>query len=111
MKHPNSYLPKYNVQSETDEGETTPLNAKINSPSNDPDVFEDDEINEPDHDDEDEEEEEEEDGDDFDDDQDIPSYGFPQVRNRREPSDIDLIISNAGTQFTSIKTKKPLFCV
>lgn len=26
MKHPNSYLPKYNVQSETD-GETTPLNA------------------------------------------------------------------------------------
>lgn len=26
VKHPNSYLPKYNVQSETD-GETTPLNA------------------------------------------------------------------------------------
>lgn len=26
LKHPNSYLPKYNVQSETD-GETTPLNA------------------------------------------------------------------------------------
>lgn len=26
LKHPNSYLPKYNVNSETD-GETTPLNA------------------------------------------------------------------------------------
>lgn len=32
---------------------------------------------------------------DEDDDQDIPAYGFP--RNRREPSDIDFIISNAGT--------------
>lgn len=31
---------------------------------------------------------------DDDDDQDIPAYGFP--RNRREPSDIDFIISNAG---------------
>lgn len=30
-----------------------------------------------------------------DDDQDIPAYGFP--RNRREPSDIDFIISNAGS--------------
>lgn len=29
-----------------------------------------------------------------DDDQDIPAYGFP--RNRREPSDIDFIISSAG---------------
>lgn len=35
-----------------------------------------------------------------DDDQDIPAYGFP--RNRREPSDIDFIISNAGKNLTRI---------
>lgn len=48
--------------------------------------------------DDNEEEEEEEEEDDEDDDQ-IPSYGFP--RNRREPSDIDFIISNAGMLLSS----------
>lgn len=38
VKHPNSYLPKYNVQSETD-GETTPLNAN-NRDSGGSNVFE-----------------------------------------------------------------------
>lgn len=127
MKHPNSYLPKYNVQSETD-GETTPLNGKIKNSLNVPNTFESEE--ELDVDDEqlneglyrisnkimksngkckqlkflihfsteeledDNEEEEDDDEEDDDDDDQIPSYGFP--RNRREPSDIDFIISNAG---------------
>lgn len=39
LKHPNSYLPKYNVQSETD-GETTPLNGKIKNSLNVPNTFE-----------------------------------------------------------------------
>lgn len=112
MKHPNSYLPKYNVNSETD-GETTPLNANdTNRNSGGSNAFE----SEDELDDQIEEEGwqyfyllkqiedsisllhfvdfvlnlDEED----DDDQDIPAYGFP--RNRREPSDIDFIISSAG---------------
>lgn len=43
VKHPNSYLPKYNVNSETD-GETTPLNATdINRNSGESNAFESDE--------------------------------------------------------------------
>lgn len=114
VKHPNSYLPKYNVNSETD-GETTPLNATdVNRNSGESNAFESD--------DEELDDQIEEEGwcnfsfpirfrhlanwfycnfgcffyldEEDDDDQDIPAYGFP--RNRREPSDIDFIISSAG---------------
>lgn len=84
MKHPNCYLPKYNVQTETD-GETAPL-AGINKKAlNGLDIGPHQQIFESDDDDED------------DDDQEIPSYGFPQQRrNRREPCDIDLLIGGGG---------------
>lgn len=42
VKHPNSYLPKYNVQSETD-GETTPLNGKMDESTADSNAYESDE--------------------------------------------------------------------
>lgn len=50
MKHPNSYLPKYNVQSETD-GETTPLNGKTSDSMAGSNTFESDEELDEDHDD------------------------------------------------------------
>lgn len=42
VKHPNSYLPKYNIQSETD-GETTPLNGKTDESTADSNAYESDE--------------------------------------------------------------------
>lgn len=75
-------MPKYNVQTETD-GETAPLAGMNKKALNGLDIGPHQQIFESDEDDED---------------QDIPSYGFPhQRRNRREPTDIDLLINNGGT--------------
>lgn len=80
LRHPNSYLPRYNIQSETD-GECAPLTGtaggkrQFKCPDIGPQqIIESDE-------------------------EDVPSYGFPaqqRRRNRRETSDIDLIINNGG---------------
>lgn len=80
LRHPNSYLPRYNIQSETD-GEQAPLTGKrqINGLDIGPhQIIESDEEDE------------------------VPSYGFPaqqRRRNRRELSDIDLALSNRGEFF------------
>lgn len=94
MRHPNSYLPKYNIQSETD-GESIPLNQ-----SNDMTVSNGNRIGQrmlkngvnvgPHqiiHSDEEEE-----------DDDDVQAYGFPSQkrRNRVQQSDLDLELSKAG---------------
>lgn len=76
LRHPNSYLPRYNIQSETD-GESAPLTGK--KPLNGLDIGPHQIIES--------------------DEEDVPSYGFPSQqirRNRREPSDIDLALSNGG---------------
>ncbi|XP_037031417.1 fat-like cadherin-related tumor suppressor homolog isoform X7 [Bradysia coprophila] len=76
LRHPNSYLPRYNIQSETD-GESAPLTGNRNFNGDD---MADQHITESD-------------------DEDVPSYGFPSQqkrRNRRNVSDIDLLISNGG---------------
>uniref|UniRef100_A0A182MY58 Uncharacterized protein n=1 Tax=Anopheles dirus TaxID=7168 RepID=A0A182MY58_9DIPT len=70
LRHPNSYLPKYNIQSET-EGENVPLTGR--KPLNGLEVGRHQLVES--------------------DDDDVESYGFPQTRrNRREPSDIDLVL-------------------
>lgn len=85
LKHPNCYLPKYNVQTETD-GESTPLTTNNKKSLSGLDIGPHQQIFESD----------DEDNID-DDDQEIPSYGFPQQgRNRREPSDIAMLISSGG---------------
>lgn len=48
LKHPNSYLLKYNVQSETD-GETTPLNANAENRNSGSNTFESEEEFDDDH--------------------------------------------------------------
>lgn len=76
LRHPNSYLPRYNIQSETD-GESAPLTGNRNFNGTD---MGGQHITESD-------------------DEDVPSYGFPSQqkrRNRRNVSDIDLLISNGG---------------
>ncbi|XP_058828867.1 fat-like cadherin-related tumor suppressor homolog isoform X4 [Topomyia yanbarensis] len=80
LRHPNSYLPKYNIQSET-EGESAPLTGSVNIGSRKPhngleigphQLVESD-------------------------DEDIQAYGFPQKRrNRRASSDIDLVLHSGG---------------
>lgn len=85
MRHPNSYLPKY-IASETD-GENVPLTSG-NGPSS---MQRQRQIN----------------GLDIgphqiveSDDEDIPPYGFPshgKRRNRRDGSDIDLVLGSGGT--------------
>ncbi|XP_035790783.1 fat-like cadherin-related tumor suppressor homolog isoform X2 [Anopheles albimanus] len=71
LRHPNSYLPKYNIQSET-EGENVPLTGR--KPLNGLEVGRHQLVE-------------------SDEDEDVESYGFPQTRrNRREPSDIDLVL-------------------
>lgn len=87
LKHPNSYLPKYNVQSETD-GETQPLNSKIKNSMDGHESCESDLDDEEDDDDVDEDSDDDEPA--------IQSYGFPQTHNRRE---IDFIINSAGTTY------------
>lgn len=86
LRHPNTYLPRYNIQSETD-GECQPLTGVNKRVLSGLDIGPHQQIIESDGDD-----------DDDDDNEDIPSYGFPQAkrRNRREPSDIDILISNGG---------------
>ncbi|XP_058123843.1 fat-like cadherin-related tumor suppressor homolog [Anopheles ziemanni] len=70
LRHPNSYLPKYNIQSET-EGENVPLTGR--KPLNGLEIGRHQLVES--------------------DDDDVESYGFPQTRrNRREPSDIDLVL-------------------
>lgn len=79
LKHPNCYLPKYNVQTETD-GETAPLTGINKNTLDGLDIGPHQQIFESDD----------------DDDQGIPSYGFPQQRrNRREPYDVNML--NGGT--------------
>lgn len=84
LRHPNSYLPRYNIQSETD-GEFQPLTGANRRMLSGLDIGPHQQIIETDIDEDDDAE-------------DIPSYGFPQAkrRNRREPSDIDILISNGG---------------
>ncbi|XP_052890694.1 fat-like cadherin-related tumor suppressor homolog [Anopheles moucheti] len=70
LRHPNSYLPKYNIQSET-EGENVPLTGRKSL--NGLEIGRHQLVES--------------------DDEDVESYGFPQTRrNRREPSDIDLVL-------------------
>ncbi|XP_040169864.1 fat-like cadherin-related tumor suppressor homolog isoform X5 [Anopheles arabiensis] len=70
LRHPNSYLPKYNIQSET-EGENVPLTGR--KPLNGLEIGRHQLVES--------------------DDDDVESYGFPQTRrNRLEPSDIDLVL-------------------
>lgn len=97
LRHPNSYLPKYNIQSETD-GESVPLTSGILNSSNNlsgmnpsgirrqnigldigpHQIVQSDE--------------EDDDG--------IQAYGFPvQRRNRIQHSDIDLVLSREGENF------------
>lgn len=78
LRHPNSYLPRYNIQSETD-GEGTPLTGGKH-PYNGLDIGGPQQIIESDE-------------------EDVPSYGFPSQqkrRNRRNGSDIDLLMNNGG---------------
>ncbi|XP_055537242.1 fat-like cadherin-related tumor suppressor homolog isoform X2 [Wyeomyia smithii] len=76
LRHPNSYLPKYNIQSET-EGESAPLTGGSRKPLNGLDVGPHQLVES--------------------DDEDIQAYGFPQKRrNRRSPSDIDLVLNSGG---------------
>lgn len=83
LRHPNSYLPKYNIQSET-EGESAPLTGVssrklLNGLEIGPHQLVES------------------------DDEDIQAYGFPQKRrNRREPSDIDLVLHSGGNAITLI---------
>lgn len=97
LRHPNSYLPRYNIHSETD-GEFQPLTGANKRAISGLDIGPHQQIIESDNDDDDIE--------------DIPSYGFPQAkrRNRREPSDIDILISNGGKtiHFTSPFCKRHL---
>ncbi|XP_044007072.1 fat-like cadherin-related tumor suppressor homolog isoform X2 [Aphidius gifuensis] len=70
LRHPNSYLPHYNIHTDT-ENEMNPLNGRLSTLDSD---------------EEDEEEEEEED--------DVVPYGFPSIRrNRCKGDDIDDISS------------------
>lgn len=79
-------MPKYNVQTETD-GESASLTGMHKKALTKFDIGPHQQIFESDDDDND--------NDDDDGQDDVPSYGFPhQRRNRREPSDIDLIIGN-----------------
>lgn len=73
LRHPNSYLPRYNIQSETD-GETSLASSKL---LNNSDLVNKNQIVESDE-------------------EDVPAYGFPKRRNRREASDIDRIINHCG---------------
>lgn len=73
LRHPNSYLPRYNIQSETD-GETSLASSKL---LNNSDLVNKNLIVESDE-------------------EDVPAYGFPKRRNRREASDIDRIINHCG---------------
>ncbi|XP_038113282.1 fat-like cadherin-related tumor suppressor homolog isoform X3 [Culex quinquefasciatus] len=86
LRHPNSYLPKYNIQSET-EGECAPLTGggggpggASRKPLNGLEVGPHQLV----------ESDEDEDG--------IQAYGFPVTkrRNRREPSDIDMVLHSGG---------------
>lgn len=107
IRHPNSYLPRYNIQSETD-GESAPLTggggissnsaattirtttpnkrrqATFKSPDIGPQqIIESDENPE-------------------DDDEDVPSYGFPaqqKRRNRRDTCDLDLLMGTGSEYF------------
>lgn len=85
VRHPNSYLPKYNIQSETD-GESAPLTEsnemiakkrmlKIGVDIGPHQILQSDE-----------------------DEDDVPAYGFPSQRrrNRVQQSDLKLELSNGG---------------
>lgn len=84
LRHPNSYLPKY-IASETD-GENVPLTSGNNGPAmqrqrqiNGLDIGPHQIVES--------------------DDEDIPPYGFPshgKRRNRRDGSDIDLVLGSGG---------------
>lgn len=99
LKHPNCYLPKYNVQTETD-GESTPLTTNNKKSLSGLDIGPHQQIFESDDEDNNDDEEE------------ILSYGFPQQgRNRREPSDIALLIASGGKfQFISSFEKYLSIC-
>lgn len=77
LRHPNSYLPKYNIQSET-EGESAPLTGVgSRKPLNGLEIGPHQLVES--------------------DDEDVQAYGFPQKRrNRREQSDIDLVLHSGG---------------
>lgn len=108
LRHPNSYLPRYNIQSETD-GESAPLtggcnssnctptpNLMVSSSSSSPSKRRQTTFKCPDigpqqiiESDEDPEE----------DDEDVPSYGFPaqqKRRNRRDTCDLDLLMGTGS---------------
>ncbi|XP_055629292.1 fat-like cadherin-related tumor suppressor homolog isoform X4 [Toxorhynchites rutilus septentrionalis] len=77
LRHPNSYLPKYNIQSETD-GESAPLTGSVNRKLLNGLEIGPHQLVESD-------------------DEDIQAYGFPQKRrNRREASDIGLVFNRSG---------------
>lgn len=86
VRHPNSYLPRYNIQSETD-GESAPLTGGGLRAFKCPDIGPQQIIES--------------------DEEDVPSYGFPtqqKRRNRRDASDIDILISNGGKFFFLINS-------
>lgn len=112
LRHPNSYLPRYNIQSETD-GESTPLTGSSSGGagsggggttaagimrrggaggiSQTHNLHHHQQHHHQQHHQQQQQQSVESD------DEDVPSYGFPSKRrNRREASDIDLIISNGG---------------
>lgn len=83
LRHPNSYLPKY-IASETD-GENAPLTSGRQRQINGLDIGPHQIVES--------------------DDEDIPPYGFPshgKRRNRRDGSDIDLVLGSGG-KFFSLK--------
>ncbi|XP_055371961.1 fat-like cadherin-related tumor suppressor homolog [Condylostylus longicornis] len=76
LRHPNSYLPRYNIQSETDaENGTTLASSKLLNSLE----LESHQIVETD-----------------DEDDDVEVYGFPKHRNRRNGNEIDLLVKNEG---------------
>lgn len=87
MRHPNSYLPKYNIQSETD-GESVPLThsndvlANMKMLKNGVDIGPHQIIQ----------------SDEDDDDDEVQAYGFPSQkrRNRVQQSDLELELSKGG---------------
>uniref|UniRef100_A0A182QTF4 Fat-like cadherin-related tumor suppressor homolog n=1 Tax=Anopheles farauti TaxID=69004 RepID=A0A182QTF4_9DIPT len=80
LRHPNSYLPKYNIQSET-EGENVPLTGR--KPLNGLEIGGRHQLVESD-------------------DDDVESYGFPQTRrNRREPNEGSSLLSHSRTMNSS----------
>jgi protocadherin Fat 1/2/3 len=97
VRHPNSYLPKYNIQSETD-GESIPLThteamANKRMLKNGVDIGPHQIIQSDEEDD------------------DVQAYGFPSQkrRNRVQQSDLELELSKGGELRETNRWKNPFF--